>query len=123
MELPPADKYTAFPEEAQKAILVGFSLEQKNRHEWLKEQQRIDFKLNSRAQGFNFFWRLAGMIIGATIIIFTMYFGVNLIKAGASASGVAMIIAAIATLIGTAIYGHKATTRRIPGNQPPDSEK
>ena len=117
VELPAADKFKAFPEEAQKAILAAFALEQKDRHEWLKEQQKIDFELNSKAQSFNFYWRLAGMITGTIIVIATLYFGVSLIKAGASSTGVAMIIATIATLIGTAIYGHRATAKVVAAKQ------
>ena len=45
VELPSADKYNAFPPEAQKAILAGFQLEQTERHAWLKNQQRNDHAL------------------------------------------------------------------------------
>jgi uncharacterized membrane protein len=115
VELPAADKFAAFPPEAQKAILLAFNKEQNQRHEWLRTQQKIDHDLNTRSQLFNFFWKISGMVSGVIIILAMIGFGVYLIKIGASAFGVSMIISAIAGLVGTAVYGHRAIS---PQQQP-----
>jgi TRAP-type C4-dicarboxylate transport system substrate-binding protein len=46
VELPSADKFKAFPAEAQKAILTAFEREQIERHLWLKNQQANEHTLN-----------------------------------------------------------------------------
>ena len=50
VELPSADKFNAFPPDAQKAILVAFRGEQQERHAWLRQQQANDHEMNRRSQ-------------------------------------------------------------------------
>ena len=112
VELPPAEKYNAFPPDAQKAILLGFQREQMERHGWLKNQQRNDHVLNVNAQRFAFYMQIAGLFTAFVIVIVMIIGGAWLVASGASAWGVSLIITAIAGLAGTAIYGHKAA--RVP---------
>ena len=107
VELPSADKFNAFPPDAQKAILIAFRSEQQERHAWLKRQQANDHELNTRSQIFSFSTKLAGTIGAAVIVSIMIAGGIWLVKAGASAWGVSLIIAAISGLVGTAIYGHR----------------
>lgn len=39
VELPSAEKFKEFPEEAQKTIIAAFRIEQQHRHQWLSAQQ------------------------------------------------------------------------------------
>ncbi len=48
VELPNADKFNAFPPDAQKALLMAFRTEQLQRHNWLQTQQNNDHALNMR---------------------------------------------------------------------------
>ena|SRR5437867_921802 len=103
-----AEKFKAFPPEAQKAILIAFDREQTERHAWLKTQQKNDHEFNLQSEKHFSVWKMTGTIAGFTIIVLAMFFGVWLIKSGASAFGASLIITAIAGLIGTAVYGHYA---------------
>jgi len=108
VELPPADKYLAFPLEAQKAILLGFRSEQLQRHELLRRQQDNDHHLTIRAQHFALIKNALG-VVGAISIVFTLVNGgIALLNNGATAYGVSLIFTAIAGVIGTTIYGHRA---------------
>lgn len=78
------------------------------RHAWLRSQQRNDHDLNINAQRHGFLLQLTGTIGGTLIVLGMIISGTSLLKAGASAAGVAMIIVALAGLAGTAIYGHRA---------------
>jgi hypothetical protein len=108
VELPEADKFNAFPPDAQKAILTAFEREQTERHAWFKNQQRNDHQLNVYEQRYQFVWRQTGTICGALLTLSTIGLGAWLVRNGAGATGVAMMIGAAAVLIGTAVYGHRA---------------
>lgn len=108
VELPSADKFNGFPPDAQKALLAAFRTEQLQRHAWLKSQQENDYKLNVRIQGNDFQLRLASLGCATLLAIVFLLIGAWLIHEGAPAIGVAMLTAAITSLVGTAIYGHKA---------------
>lgn len=122
VELPPADKYKAFPPEAQKAILLAFQREQMERHSWLKNQQRNDHVLNTNAQRFAFVAQLAGTTGGVIIVIAMIICGTALLFKGVSAAGVSMIIAAIGGLVGTAVYGHHKTKPPEKSSKPESRE-
>ena len=108
--MPSGDKFREFPEQAQKAILDGFREEQDHRRKWLEAQQRNDHELNLLRQRHAFVLRAMGMGFGCILVLSTLSGGVWLIHTGATPSGVAIILAGVAGLIGTAIYGHKART-------------
>ncbi len=108
VELPSAEKFKAFPPEAQKAILTAFEREQIERHAWLKNQQANEHQLNLQSGRHFFIWRLTGTIAGAVLAISALVAGAWLVKNGASAVGAMFIILAVAGLVGTAIYGHRA---------------
>ena len=108
VELPPAEKFNAFQPEAQKAILIAFRNEQQSRHAWLKQQQSNDHELNTRSQAFRFISAVAGTVAAAAIVIILLVGGIWLLKVGISAYGVALILAAIGGVVGTAVYGHNA---------------
>jgi len=116
VELPAADKFKAFPPEAQSAILEAFKLEQLERHAWLKNQQANEHCLNMQSGRHNFRWRLVGTICGMVVLIAALGFGSWLIKNGASGAGVFLLIVAVGTMIGSAIYGQ---SQRDP-NAPPE---
>jgi hypothetical protein len=67
VELPPAEKFNAFPPEAQKAIIDAFKTEQLQRHTWLRNQQHNDHQLNTLSQKNYFTWRMGGLIC-ATVL-------------------------------------------------------
>jgi hypothetical protein len=110
VELPSADKFKAFPPEAQKAILVAFEREQIERHRWLANQQTNEHALNMQSERHFFVWKMAGLIGGVVLALGVLGSGAWLVAHGASTIGTATIIAAVAGLVGTAIYGHKANT-------------
>ena len=114
VELPPAERFTAFPPEAQKAILDAFQREQMERHAWLKNQQANEHALNLLDQKHYFIWRLSGTLIGGFLTLGTIALGAWLVAHGAGATGVSMMIVAAAGLVGTAIYGHKALSGKEP---------
>ncbi len=60
--MPDADKFNAFPPDAQKALLMAFRTEQLQRHNWLQTQQNNDHALNMRAQSNDFRLRIAGLV-------------------------------------------------------------
>jgi uncharacterized membrane protein len=113
-ELPSADKFRAFPPEAQIAILEGFKKEQQERHAWLKTQQSNEHELNIQGQRHYFYWRLTGTIFGGLLAILTIGMGAWLVAHGASATGVGMMLVAAATIIGSAVYGHKTKQNAEP---------
>lgn len=112
IELPSGAQFKEFPEPAQKAILDAFQSEQEHRREWIKTQQRNDHELNLLRQRHVFALRGAGMLAGFVLVLASLGSGVWLIHTGATPEGVGVILAGVATLIGTAIYGHKARNSR-----------
>lgn len=121
VELPPADKFNAFPPEARTAILEAFKLEQSERHAWLKNQQANEHCLNMQSGRHNFRWRVVGTICGMVVLIAALAFGSWLIKNGASGAGVFLLIVAVGTMIGSAIYGQ---SQKAPDNpNPPEKPK
>lgn len=108
VEMPDASKFNAFPEEAQRAILTAFRAEQIERHNWLKRQQENEHALNIGSQSWNGRIQLAGLLAAVVIISIILIGGIYLLKAGASAAGIATMLTALAALIGTAVYGHRA---------------
>lgn len=130
VELPAADKYNAFPPEAQKAILAGFQREQIERHAWLKNQQRNDHLLNINSQRNAFISQNLGTICGFMVVLSMLVLGAILLLHGVSAAGFTMIVTAVGGVIGVAIYGHREATKRPPKKPPakqqerlPESEK
>lgn len=107
MEFPSAEKYKAFPVDAQREILEGFRREQMARHEWLKSQQANDHEINIVAQKNFYRWRLISAAFGGGLAILTISLGAWLVSKGASGTGVSMMVTAAAVLIGSAVYGHK----------------
>ena len=120
MELPAVEKFNAFPPEAQATILAAVKAEQVHRHAWLDRQQSHEHALNVQSQQHYFVWRLSGLIAGALMTMGTLGMGVWLVSRGAPAAGVALIIAATAALIGTAVYGHQAQAAGKPTPTPKD---
>ncbi len=118
VELPAAEKYNAFPPEAQKAILLGFQREQGERHVWLKNQQRNDHLLNLNAQRNAFISQNLGTICGFTVILSMIILGAILLLRGVSAAGFTMIVTAVGGVIGVAIYGHRETAKPQRKNPP-----
>jgi uncharacterized membrane protein len=116
IELPSADKFKEFPPEAQQAILAAFRIEQTHRHQWLGQQQANDHALNILRQKHAFWTRMVGIIAGVFLVATALGFSVWLIQMGQAIWGVAILIASVAGLIGTAIYGHKA--RFVPTQEP-----
>lgn len=123
IELPSGEKFKEFPEPAQKAILDAFQSEQDHRREWIKTQQHNDHELNLLRQRHAFRLRGAGMFAGFVLVLAALGSGVWLIHTGATPEGVGVILAGVATLVGTAIYGHRA--RKTPHHSPrePNEEK
>lgn len=116
VELPSAEKFKEFPEEAQKAILAAFRIEQQHRNQWLSTQQRNDHELNMLRQMHAFWIRLFGLVAIIVLVVASLGFGAWLIQMKETAWGVALILGSVATLIGTAIYGQRA--RSMPGQAP-----
>lgn len=108
VELPSADKFKAFPPEAQKAILAAFDREQIERHAWLKNQQAYDHTLNMHSNRHYFLWRVTGTISGSILALALLWAGESLIKSGASASGITAMLVAIGGVVGSAVYGRRA---------------
>lgn len=108
VELPSAEKLVAFPPEAQKAILVAFEREQVERHAWLKTQQANEHAFNMQSGRHFFYWKIAGIIGGVILALGALGSGAWLVGHGCSIVGTAVMMFAIAGLVGTAIYGHKA---------------
>jgi hypothetical protein len=108
VELPAAEKFAAFPPEAQKAILAAFEREQIERHAWLQRQQSNDHDFNMQSGRHLFNWKIAGIIGGVVLALGAFVTGAWLVSHGCSGFGAALIIGAIGGLIGTAIYGHKS---------------
>jgi hypothetical protein len=117
VELPLPEKYIGFPPEAQKAILVAFRAEQLERHNWLRNQQKNDHELNLKVQSNYFRWRLSGLTSATILALAVLIIGALLVYHGAPIVGVALLVTAIAGLIGTAIYGHQAPAMQ--GEQSP----
>jgi len=59
-----------------------------------------------QGQKFFFLWRMVGTLAAGTIATITIGMGAWLVSKGASATGVSMMLAAAATVIGSALYGH-----------------
>ncbi len=116
VELPPADKFNAFPEPAQKAILAAFEREQQERHGWLKNQQSYDHQMNLTCEGHYFVWKMTGTISASFLSIAALLVGGWLVRNGSTGVGVGAMLFAIATLVGTAIYGHRAEAKKKDGN-------
>lgn len=112
VELPSADKFNAFPEPAQEAILAGFRAEQAERHAWLQRQQKNEHELNMGAQRWAGTVQVLGLLSGVAIVGTILWGGIILLKAGASSGGIALIVTALAGLVGTAVYGHRAKAQR-----------
>jgi hypothetical protein len=110
VELPSADTYNAFPPEAQKALLEAFKFEQMQRHTYLRNQQQNDHELNQQTAGNYFKLRVAGLFCASILTLAILAAGIFLVKIGASLLGFAMLVTAIAGLIGTAVWGHRSKT-------------
>jgi hypothetical protein len=123
VELPAADRFSAYPPEAQKAILEAFQREQIERHAWLKTQQSNDHALNTLDQKHFFIWRLVGTLTGGLLTLSTIALGAWLVAHDASATGVSMMIAAAAGLVGTAIYGQRALSAQTPEKEKPSKKE
>lgn len=122
VELPPAEKFNAFPTEAQKAIIDAFKTEQLQRHTWLRNQQHNDHQLNTLSQNNYFTWRMGGLICATVLALAVLIIGAILVLFGAPAIGVATLVTAIGGLVGTAIYGHHITTNVRPSSNLQDEE-
>ena len=118
VELPDAEKFKAFPPEAQRAILDAFKLEQMERHAWLKNQQANEHCLNMQSGRHNFRWRVVGTVCGMVVLLAALGFGSWLIKNGASGAGVFLLIVAVGTMIGSAIYGQSQKAPNAPQEKP-----
>lgn len=116
VELPPAEKFNAFPPDAQKAILDAFKTEQLQRHTWLRNQQHNDHQLNTLSQNNYFKWRMAGLFCATLLSIVIFAIGAILVLFGAPAVGVAVLVSAVAGLVGTVIYGHRIMRAPQPAN-------
>jgi hypothetical protein len=99
-------------------LLQAFKLEQSERHAWLKNQQANEHCLNMQSGRHNFRWRLAGTICGMVVLIAALAFGSWLIKNGASGAGVFLLIVAVGTMIGSAIYGQSQKVPNSPTENP-----
>lgn len=118
VELPSADRYNAFPPEAQKAILEGFKREQAERHAWLKTQQHNEHVLNLNAQRHTFVSQNLGTICGTLIVLSLIGLGAMLVHMGVPAAGGALIVTAIGGVIGVAVYGHRETVKTAAPKEP-----
>jgi uncharacterized membrane protein len=120
VDLPSADKFKEFPPEAQQAILAAFKVEQTHRHEWVTNQQANDHALNILRQKHAFQIRVLGLGAALVIVLASLGFSAWLIQMGQTIWGVAVLIASVGGLIGTAIYGHKA--RNVPQSESPSAK-
>jgi hypothetical protein len=120
VELPPAEKFSAFPPDAQRAILDAFKTEQLQRHTWLRNQQHNDHQLNTLIQANYFRWRISALFCAALLALSVLVIGAILVAVGAPIVGVTLLISAVAGLVGTAIYGHRLNA---PQESPEESEK
>ena len=118
VELPDANKFKAFPPEAQKAILIAFEKEQTERHLWLKNQQMNEHLLNMQNGKHFFVWKLSGLAGGVLLSIVIFVTGAWLVAHGASTIGIAAMITTVAGLVGTAVFGHKSK-----GSESKDSDE
>jgi hypothetical protein len=118
VELPSADKFNAFPPEAQKVILLGFQREQMERHNWLKNQQKNDHQINLHAQRFAFVTQNLGTIMGAAVLIVLIIAGTTMILRGIPTAGASVLIATLGGFIGIALYGHHERTKAAPAPAP-----
>lgn len=116
VELPSAEKFKAFPPEAQQTILATFRIEQQHRHQWMTNQQANNHALNMLRQKHAFLFRALGLIAGVVLVLSAFACGLWLVQLGQAILGVACFIVSVATLIGTAIYGHRA--RSMPSQEP-----
>ncbi len=124
VELPTAEKFKAFPPEAQTAILEAFKIEQSERHVWLRNQQGNEHALNMQSGRHYYRWRISGTVCGTIVVIAALWFGSWLVKNGASGVGVFLMLAAIGGMIGSAIYGHNAnSTLQEKGEEPEAASK
>jgi hypothetical protein len=122
VELPSAEKYKAFPPEAQAAILEAFKIEQSERHAWLRSQQSNEHALNMQSGRHYYQWRTFGTGCGAIIVIAALGFGSWLVKNGASGVGVFLMLVAIGGMVGSAIYGHNANNAPTEQNEQPAAD-
>lgn len=123
VELPSAEKFKAFPPEAQKVILAAFEREQIERHGWLKNQQGYEYRLNMEYNHEHFVLRLTGTITASILALALLLVGAWLVRSGSSSVGVAAIIAAVGGVVGTAVYGrrHSQSTPQ-PKSEPAESK-
>ncbi len=79
------------------------------RNDYLDGMCQKDHRVSRmRAQSNDFRLRIAGLVC-ATVLAFTfLLIGAWLIYGGAPAVGVSLLVTAVAGLVGTAVYGHKA---------------
>lgn len=63
---------------------------------------------------FNFFYRALGVVGAVVLAVGAIGFGSWMIVNGAPAVGVALLISAVASLVGTAVYGHRAQSQKRP---------
>lgn len=110
VELPPAEKFNAFPPEARAAILEAFRIEQRERHEWLKNQQKNDHELNMLKSSNYYRFRMCGSIFAGLIALVIVAGSIWLIAHGASTYGVSILLTAGAGLILSAIYGRQVAS-------------
>ena len=120
VDLPSADKFKEFPPEAQQAILAAFRIEQTHRHQWVTNQQGNDHALNMLRQKHAFLIRVFGLGAALAIVVASLGFAAWLIQMGQTIFGVAVLLASVGALIGTAIYGHKA--RSVPQPEAPTAQ-
>lgn len=111
VELPSAEKFTAFPPEAQKAILEAFKIEQSERHSWLKNQQSNEHALNMLHGKYYYRWKLAGTVGGILIVLVALVGGCWLVLNHASGIGVSLMIGSITALALAAIYGRSSSDK------------
>jgi hypothetical protein len=111
VELPSAEKFNAFPPDAQKAILGAFQTEQAERHTWLKNQQGNEHLLNMQTGRHYFRWRITGTIGGVIVLLAALGFGTILVLNKASAVGVFLMLTAVGGMIGAAIFGRTPTEK------------
>ncbi len=123
LELPPAERFNAYPREAQQVVLEAFQREQKERLAWLANQQSHDYTLNLLARKQYFVWRLAGLLTSGFLTLTALVLGAWLVAHGAGGTGVAMMLGAAAALIGTAVYGHRTDAASTANGRTKDSEK
>ena len=112
VEWPSAERLRAYPDDVRAALVQSLEKEQAFRHELTKTQQSNDFSLNKGAQTRAFLYRMAGLILAAGLAAWVLWLGAKLIMAGESGKGLAIMIGAATTLIGTSVWGHSSQARR-----------